>query len=74
MYLNLYSKLQPHIPRKAARLMDMPIYSFSGEVVYPITIVEVPVRIRSITTNVELFVANIDFPDNAILAKIGWER
>lgn len=29
MNINLYNKLQPYIPRKVARSVDMPIYTFN---------------------------------------------
>ena len=66
MYLNLYNRLQPYIPKKAIRSVDMPIYNFSGEAVWPIAIVEVPVSIGQVIVNMEFFVMNIDSPYNAI--------
>ena len=51
----------------------MPIFSFSGNVVLPITIAEVPVRIGLVKKIVEFIIINIDSPYNAILG-CGWSR
>ena len=40
--------------------IDTPIYSFSGDPVWPICVVDIPFRIGEITANVEFFVMNID--------------
>ena len=41
MYLNAYNRLQKYIPKKDIRAVDAPIYSFSGDPVWPICIVYV---------------------------------
>lgn len=69
MYSNLYEKLKAFILAKKVRATDAPIYSFSGETVRPICIIEVLFRISEIVVNVELFVMNIDSPYNAILGR-----
>lgn len=71
MYLNLYDKLKKYIPAKNVRAIDAPIYSFSGEPVWPICIVEVLMRVGEVTVNVnvDFFIMNIDSPYNAILGR-----
>lgn len=48
IYLNLYDKLQPLFLKKTIRSVDMHIYSFSGEPVWLIAIVELPVKIGQV--------------------------
>lgn len=69
MYLNLYNKLHRFIRRKNIRSIDAPIYSFNGESVLPIAIVDVPVRIGEVKISMEFFVMNIDSSYNAILKR-----
>lgn len=57
IYLNTYNQLRRFIPRKNVRTIDAPIYSFSGEPVWPICIVDVSVRIGEVTTNTEFFLS-----------------
>lgn len=51
----------------------MPMFSFNGEVVWPIVTVEVPVHIGPVKKTVEFIMLNIDFPHNAILGR-NWLR
>ena len=69
MYLNAYNQLQRFIPRKNVRFIDAPIYSFSGDFVCSICIVDVPVKIGEVTANMEFFVMNIESRYNAILRR-----
>lgn len=47
----------------------MPIYSFNRELVWSIAIVDVLVRIREVTTNIEFFMMNIESSYNSILGR-----
>ena len=69
MYLNAYNQLRRFIPRKNVRSIDTPIYSFSGDPVWPICIVKVPVRIGEVTAIIDFFVMNIDSPYSALLRR-----
>ena len=69
MYLNAYNQLRRFIPKRDIRPVEAPIYSFSGDPVWPICIVYVPVTIGEVTKNVEFFVMNIDSPYNALLGR-----
>ena len=69
MYDSLFEKLK--LPAAQVRSTDAPIFSFSGEAVWPIVIAEVPVRLGPVQKNIEFIVMNIDSPYNAILGR-GW--
>lgn len=69
MYLNAYNQLRMFIPSKNVQFINTPIYSFSGDHVWPICIIDVLVRIREVATNVKFFLMNIDSPYNALLGQ-----
>ena len=69
MYLNVYNQLRRFILKKDIRAVDAPIYSFSGEPVWPICIIYVLVTIGEVTRNIEFFVMIIDSPHNALLGR-----
>lgn len=50
MYLSLYNQLRRFIPNKNVGMIELPIYSFSGEPVWSICIVSVQVKIGEVTT------------------------
>lgn len=69
MYHNMFEKLK--LLASQIKSADSPVFSFIGEVVWPIAILEVPVRLGPIQKIVEFIVMNINFPYNAILGR-GW--
>lgn len=69
MYHSLYKKLD--LPASQVWATDMPIFSFSGEAVWPIAIAEVPVRIGHMKKNIEFIIMNIDSLYNDIFG-CGW--
>lgn len=69
MYHSLFEKLK--LPAGQVRRAVCPVFSFSGEAIWPITIAEVPVHMELVQKNVEFILINIDLPYNAILRR-GW--
>ncbi|KAM7502432.1 hypothetical protein LguiB_001336 [Lonicera macranthoides] len=69
MYLKAYNELKPFISNKSVRQVDSPIYSFSGDAVWPICIVSVPVRIGEVVVVTDFFVMNVESPYNALLGR-----
>ncbi|KAM7462877.1 hypothetical protein LguiA_030998 [Lonicera macranthoides] len=51
MYIIAYNHLQHFIPRKNVKSVDASIYSFSGDPVWPICIVNDSIRISEVTAN-----------------------
>ena len=60
MYHNIFKKLD--LPPSQVKNADMPMFNFSGEVVWPIAIAEVPVRIGEVQKMVDFIVMDKDFP------------
>lgn len=69
MYLNLYNKFKRFIQRKNTQSVDAPIYNFNGDTMWSNAIVDIPVRIGEVTTNVDFFVMNINSLYNPILGR-----
>lgn len=59
------------LPASQIKSVDSPVFSFSGEVVWPIDIGKVHVRVGPDQKNVEFILINIDLPYNAIIGR-GW--
>lgn len=66
MYHSFFKKLD--LPPSQVRNADMPVFSFSGEAVWPIAIVDVPVKIGDVQKMVKVIVMDMYSPYNAILS------
>lgn len=69
MYHCLFEKLK--LPASQVRNADYLVFSFSGEAIWLIAIVEVPVHMGPVQKNIDFIVMNISSPYNAILGR-GW--
>ena len=67
MYKNLYDKLK--LPRNKIRLVDMPIFSFTEQLVWSVGTIQVSVRVGPVLVEVEFFIVDIDAPYNVILIR-----
>lgn len=67
MYKNLYRSL--NIASKDIITVNSPVFSFSGEAIWPVGMVRLPVRIRPVQTIMEFLIVDINAPYNAIMGR-----
>lgn len=69
MYHNMFKKLK--LLPSQIRSVDSPVFSFSGEIVWPIAIAEVIVRLGLKQKPIEFIIMDINSPYNTIIGR-GW--
>ena len=65
--MNLYQSL--NIPSKDIIQVSSPVYSFSGEAVWPDGRVRLLVRVRPVQTIMEFMIVDVDAPYDAIMGR-----